>query len=257
MTLRALGIVSLLALGSVIGPVAHALPPLPQYAVLDEEKVLPEGIRATLERLLTEHDHVSDEQIVLAIFDSTGSEVSDAFARMVFDEWKVGDRGKDNGVLLVLFSKTKRAAMMAGSGQDDALGDAIRKQILEEKVLPELKRGDFGRAASLGILEILRSVHSPLITDGKAERALRAGGFAGAFSAREWINEPTVRGGWVLFLIGILVLALAAYFVTAAEAHFTSGGWFRPSPWRWARWKFEVWNPKRTREKLGGAHGDW
>jgi hypothetical protein len=100
-------------------------------------------------------------------------------------------------------------------------------------------------------------VKSPLISDGQAEKQLRAGGFKGAFSAREWSGEPVVRGGWILFLLGLAVLAAALYFVTAAEAHFTSSGWFRPSPWRWARWKSELWNPKSARQSLGGAHGNW
>jgi hypothetical protein len=60
----------------------------------------------------------------------------------------------------------------------------------------------------------------------------------------------------VLFLIGILVLGTTIFFVTAAEAHFTSSGWFRPSPWRWARWKSELFS-KGAATGLGGSHGEW
>jgi uncharacterized membrane protein YgcG len=259
MVLRLFGALSAAMLGFALLAQARAIPALPEYAVLDEAGSLSNGMKAALRRLLTEHERVSGEQIVLAVFTSSEGEETEAFTRRVFDEWKVGIRGNDNGVLLALFKKERKAALMAGSAQGDSLGEAERKRIVEEKVRPEIRAGDISRAAALGALEILRSIRSPLVSDGRAERELRAGGFKGAFVAREWAGEPTlgIPGGWLLFLACIAVLVAAVLFVSAAEAHFTSGGWFRPSPWRLARWKFELWNPKAARQELGGAHGEW
>src|SRR5579883_1372074 len=113
MAIRASGVLSLALLGIALTAHARAIPRAPEYAVLDETGALPAGIQAALERLLTEHDHVSDEQIVLAAFGSAEGEDPGAFTRRVFDEWKVGNRGKDNGVLLALFIKERRASIMA------------------------------------------------------------------------------------------------------------------------------------------------
>jgi uncharacterized protein len=195
MVLRPLGALSVALLGIALLAHARTLPAPPEYAVLDETGTLTPAMKGALERLLTEHDRVSGEQVVLGVFTSADGEDPDKFTRRIFDEWKIGIRGNDNGVLLALFAKERAASMMAGSGQGDSLGDADRKKIVDTKVLPELRSGDTARAAGLGVLEILRYLRSPLVSDGRAERELRTGGFAGSFRAREWTGEPTVRGG--------------------------------------------------------------
>src|SRR4051812_9014827 len=108
MRLAWLGSLALATAAVAARPVPPAPFGAPEYYVLDESSSLSPGIRASLQRLLTEHDHLNDEQVILAIFSSAEGEDPAAFTRRVFDEWKVGNRGKDNGTLLALFQKEKQ-----------------------------------------------------------------------------------------------------------------------------------------------------
>src|SRR5262249_31442759 len=133
-----------------------------------------------------------------------------------------------------------------------------RARISTDVVEPEIKRGEMGRAAALGVLQILEALHSPLITTGKAQSILRAEGFTGSFSATSG-SETAPRGWWLWLALGLVVFVLAGFSLTSADAHFTSGGWFRPRVWRASRWRalLDRTQGKRKNQELGGSHGSW
>jgi uncharacterized protein len=233
----------------------------PQYCVLDEPGSLSQGgpgVLAALQRILTSHDHLNGEQIVLAIFSDLGGEDPEGFSHRVFDEWKVGLSGGDNGALLAIYAREHEARIVAGSALEDTLGEATRARILSTAVAPELSHGNISRASAIGILQILEALHSPLTSTGKAQGILKAGGFAGSFEPVGNL-ETASRIWWLALVLGLAIFAWAGFSLSAAEAHFTSGGWFRPRPWRVSRWKLFLASRRRASkpETLGGSHGSW
>jgi uncharacterized membrane protein YgcG len=237
---------------------ARELPPTPfgapQYYVIDEPKALPPATLSAIQRLLTEHDRVNDEQIGLAIFSSAGGEDPEAFAARAFNEWKVGQRGKDNGALVSIFVEERSVVLNEGAGLEAALGEEQRSEITG-KARSQLRRGDAARAAALGVLGVLEALGSPLMSSGNATGLLQFGGMGDAL-VEETAPEDSSYGWWLWFALGSIFLGGVFFLMTSADAHFTSGGWFRPSPWRWARWKHEL-GQMRKRGGLGGSHGAW
>jgi uncharacterized protein len=207
-----------------------AIPPAPYYYVLDEPHVLsPETLRA-VQTLLIEHDRISGEQFLVAIFKSLGDEDPVDYTNRVFSAWKIGKRDKDNGILLALYWDDHKARIEVGYGFEGVLTDAKSKQILSDVLLPELKNSNPNRGISLAVLEILRTIGSPLVQSGKAEQILKSGGFQGAF--RPQAVAPRTGGAFVWFFLGLILVVIVLRSVISADAHFTREGWYRSSPWQ-------------------------
>ncbi len=166
--------------------------------------------------------------MLIAIFDSLGDEDLVDYTNRVFSAWKIGKRGKDNGVLLALYWKDHKARIEVGYGLEPLLTDAKSKQILSDFLIPELKAGQPDRALSLSALEILRTIESPLIASGRAEQILRADGFKGGLQPAAPTTSSGTSSFWVLAAIILFIFVINR--VSSADAHFTRSGWYRPRP---------------------------
>ena len=211
---------------------AKTIPAPPPYYVLDEPHVLDAGSLRALERLLTEHDRVTGEQVVAAIFNSLDNEDPVAFTNQVFTNWKIGRRGKDNGVLLALYWKEHKARIEVGYGMESLLTDAKTKDLIADYLVPDLKAGHPGRAMGQTLLQLLTVLESPLVQSGEALRILRGAG-SGNRGARIRVGPVSASAPWpIIILLGGALLFIVLNLLTSADAHFTRAGWFRPRPWQ-------------------------
>lgn len=219
-------LVSLAGAGWSGSAAATQLPNPPRYYVLDEPSVLSARTLSALQELLVRHDQVTGEQVVIAIFQNLGDEDVVDWTHRVFGHWGVGRRGKNNGVLLALYWKERKARIEVGYGLEPNLTDSRSKEILSDYLIPELKRGNPDKALTLAALEILRSLDSPLLVNGTAERILRSAPTVG--SGRE--APKTGSFWWIWLVVGLILASIALNILTAADAHFTGDGWYRPRP---------------------------
>jgi uncharacterized protein len=213
------------------------IPSPPYYYVLDEPHALSQQALHTIETLLIEHDRIAGEQVLVAIFQNLGDEDLVDYTSRVFSTWKIGKRGKDNGALLALYWDDHKSRIEVGYGLEPVLTDAKTKLILTDNLAPELKNGNPDRGVTLAVLEILRTLDSPLIQNGKAEEILKSGGFAADLHpSRVFVVHSGGMSAW-LFL-GLILLTIVLRSLMAAEAHFTRDGWYRPKPWarNWGRY---------------------
>lgn len=223
----------MLLAGIVLSPAsssaAKSIPNPPYYYVLDEPQILSPAITRSLQALLIEHDRTTSEQVVIAVFKSLENEDLVEFTNRVFTQWKIGQRGKNNGVLLALYWDDRKARIEVGYGLEPLLTDAKSKGVLEDFLIPELRAGSPDRALSLAALEILRILESPLIENGKAQEILRTGGLTGG-----WTPAPRNSSGGISGLgifVGLLFLIFVLNSLLSPQAHYTSRGWYRPRPW--------------------------
>lgn len=218
---------SALALFSLALPAAYAakaIPEPPRYYVLDEPGVLNPQTTQALQSLLIEHDRTTGEQFLITIFSSLESEDLVDYTNRVFQEWKIGRRGKDNGVLLALYWNDRKARIETGYGLEPLLTDAKAKGVLEDHLIPNLKRGDPNRGLAESALEILTILESPLIQSGQARQIL-AGGSYSRRSQRE--QNPLGRGALIGILIFIVMLIHLLDRIASPSAHYTGRGWGR------------------------------
>lgn len=237
------------SIGIFVGiAVAHASPPrsLPQrpdYYVLDEAKVLDGRATHAIESLLTEHDRLTNEQVMVAIFknaDNTsaaGPDQEKKWTHRLFVEWKIGKRHYDEGILLTLFLDTGHAFLEVGYGLESKLSDTHSNEILEDVVLAQLRHKNPKSASIWGAYRILEVLVSPLTQNGKALEILQRDGISTQAELPDAIDEfyeqPVgTSGSWlILFLLGISIITFVFYQILSREAQFTAKGWYLEYPW--------------------------
>jgi uncharacterized protein len=113
--------------------------------------------------VLSTEDQVSLEQELQMVADKLGSQVAiltlphlggepiESFAHRVFQEWKLGRKKTDDGVLLVMSLKERAIRIEVGRGLEGALSDILTYRIISDLMIPALKDGKYGAALSEGV----------------------------------------------------------------------------------------------------------
>jgi len=134
-----------------------AVPPL-KTPVTDLAGVLDANQRTTLDQVLREYEQRTGSQIAVLLVKSTAPEAIEQYSIRVFDQWKLGRKGVDDGVLLLIAKDNppalRRMRIEAGRGVQGSLTDAQSKRILQDVMAPYFRQNDFYGGISAGVSAI-------------------------------------------------------------------------------------------------------
>lgn len=122
---------------------ALAIPDQPSGRVHDEAQLLSSEQRSSLDSKLAAFEQETSNQIVVATFSSLDDESLEDFSIRLAEKWKIGQKGKDNGIILVIFPQDRRLRIEVGYGLESVVPDAYASRIIEEKIKPNFRKGDF------------------------------------------------------------------------------------------------------------------
>lgn len=80
------------------------------------------------------------------------------YAQMLFDKWKIGKKGKDNGVIVLLAVRERRWRIQTGYGVEGILTDALCSRIGRNEIVPYFKQGEYAQGLYSGVLAIARLI---------------------------------------------------------------------------------------------------
>jgi uncharacterized protein len=159
-TLR-VGIATLWALAySLLTTAAHAdvaVPPLKSH-VTDLTNTLSPDQVASLEQTLSAFEQRKGSQIAVLMIPTTQPEVIEQYSLRVAEAWKIGRKGIDDGVLLVIAKDDHSMRIETGYGVEGAVPDAVAKRVIREVITPPFRAGDFYLGIQQGIDRIIRAV---------------------------------------------------------------------------------------------------
>ena len=145
---------------------AHAqlvpVPPLSAH-VSDQAALLTPEQRTRLEAVLADYEARTGSQIAVLLVKSTAPEQIEQFSIRVTDAWKLGRKGVDDGVLLLVATDNppalRRLRIEAGRGVQGVLTDAQSKRILQDVIAPHFRENHYyeGLVAGVGALSTLLS----------------------------------------------------------------------------------------------------
>jgi len=187
-----------------IAAAAVALPPL-KARVTDLTGTLNASQRSALEQTLAEFEARKGSQVAVLIVPTTQPETIDQYAVRVQEAWKLGRKGVDDGVLLVVAKDDRKLRFEIGYGLEGVLPDAAAKRIIEEDITPRFKQGDFYGGIRAGTDRIMRTI------EGEPLPPPRTAGQAGAraFQHLDWLIPAVL----VLFVGGGILRALFGRFL--------------------------------------------
>ncbi|WP_088323965.1 TPM domain-containing protein [Polaribacter tangerinus] len=164
-----------------------------QTSVYDYENLLSSSQKSTLEQNLIRYSDSTSTQIVVAIIASTEGEEIKYLAAQWGEKWQIGQKGKDNGVFILLAKNDKKITIQVGRGAEPFLTDFMSKRIIERIIIPEFKKGDFYVGLEKGVHAIFRTLK-------------------GEFKeTRSFKSNNSTDPGFVFFMIIIIILFIIIF----------------------------------------------
>ncbi|MBV5317039.1 MAG: TPM domain-containing protein [Desulfobulbaceae bacterium] len=144
--------VALLLLFGAGSTTAHALdvPPL-SGRVNDTAHILRSSSVRGLEQTLKNLEQTDSTQIVVLTIPSLEGESLEPYALKVAETWKLGQKGFDNGALLLIAINDRKIRIETGYGLEGRLTDLVAGRIIRERIAPAFKRGEYDQGVINGV----------------------------------------------------------------------------------------------------------
>ena len=162
--------------------------------VVDPPHVLPADTAESLSRELEAHETKTSNQVAVLILPSLDGEPLEEFSHRVATTWKLGQKGTDNGVLLLVALRERKVRIEVGYGLEGTLTDVRSVHIIRHEIVPRFRAGDLPGGITAGVHAILGTIEGTYTATEAPRVHIRTG------------NEPST---FQYVIIGIFVGTLA------------------------------------------------
>ena len=147
-----------------------------------------------IEQKLIRYADTTSTQIVVVVVKNTGGDDIDRYKVDLAHAWGIGQKGKDNGIILLVSLEDRKVAIGTGYGTEHLVTDALSKLIIENDILPEFKKGDYYAGIDKGTTAIMQAMKGEYKED--RPNAGRNG-------------KNGIGGGVILFFIIVFIVIIA------------------------------------------------
>ncbi len=239
-------LVLLLGLGGAGTAAAQQLAPIPPLdsPVVDTTGTLDAAQKQALVQQALALQQRKGSQLQVLIVPSTQPEDIAQYATRVFEQWRIGRKGVDDGVLLVVAKNDRRVRIEPGYGLEGAIPDAIANRVIQEYLVPHFRNDDYAGGIAEATAVLVRLVDGEELPAPVASNrdpgggdatffvALFIGGLASALARLLFARRSRPLKGLLAALLGggagWLLLSLAGGGIAAAVAFFLSLGGLSP-----------------------------
>lgn len=187
--------------------------------VTDNAEILSADMRRSLTERLKAHEDNTGNQIAVLTVPTLAGESVEEYAVRVFASWKLGRKGKDNGVLVIVAPKDRRMRIEVGYGLEAALTDLTAGRIIRNVMAPRFKAGDYNGGIEAGvnaILSVLEKGEAPPAAADEGRNALTPSTFN--------LDMPDLPIA-TRILIGAFIFGIIGLF-TVVGIMTPGAGWF-------------------------------
>jgi uncharacterized protein len=203
----------LVAASLFVGFAALAALHLPELTgrVVDQANIIPAPTRSALETKLADLESKSGIQLVVATIASLEDSDVETYANQLFRAWKLGEKQKNNGVLLLVAPNEHRVRIEVGYGLEGTLTDALSKIIIANAIAPRFKAGDFDGGVSRGVDDIIT-----VLTTDAAEWQQRPSLRLDHQPAPDWLDWLLIAGALALMTLLVVSPGFRWFFLNVA-----------------------------------------
>lgn len=181
-----------------------SVPPKPAAYVTDKAGVLDAAKVHALNERLAQFERDTSNQILVYVDRSLPTDTTiEQFANDAMHTWGVGQKGKDNGAVLFLFTGDRKMRIEVGYGLEGVLTDAKSKQITSSVIKPLLKANDYDGAVAQGV-DVMLTVVSGERLKGTGQTAHEATGARRGSGFRQFV--PLI----FILMIGLIIVIVRA-----------------------------------------------
>ncbi len=133
-------------------------------SVYDYAKLLSDDQRRQLQQKISKYYDSTSTQIVVATVDKVNDDIS-LYAAEWAHKWGLGQKGKNNGVFVLLSKGDKKVTISTGYGTEPLLTDAMSRRIIETQMIPYFKQGQYYQGLDAGITAIQKVLSGEFVND--------------------------------------------------------------------------------------------
>jgi uncharacterized protein len=194
--------------------------------VVDDAHVLDPGTRSAVERKLADFESKTSRQLVVVTLNSLqGYEIED-YGYRLGRAWGIGQKGSNNGALLIVAPNEHRVRIEVGYGLEGTLTDAVSRLIIENAILPRFRVNDFAGGISRGVDDIVQALTGDA-EDFKRRASEQDSGPAGTEGLEQFIPIALFLGLWLLLMLRSRRRGrgVGMPWIIPMGGRFPSGGW--------------------------------
>ncbi len=132
--------------------------PMPRHHVEDYANVINDSDERSLNGILQELEQKTGAQYIILTVKTTEGVPIQQFSIELTDKWKLGQKGKDNGMLFVLAAADRKYWFNTGYGLEGFITDQYCGRVGREVLVPYLKKGDYGKGIYQANLQIVQKI---------------------------------------------------------------------------------------------------
>lgn len=183
-----------------------AAPQFPELTgrVVDNANLLSARAERTLAERLAGHERAGGNQVVVVTLPDLGGYTIEEYGYQLGRHWGIGQKGEDNGVLLIVAQDERRVRIEVGYGLEGVLTDALSSNIIHAVILPAFRKGQFEEGIVEGAAAIVAALggeYQPRETGGGEREQIPVVAllaflmFGGVFSLLSLAGGGRRRGG--------------------------------------------------------------
>ncbi len=201
-----------------LSPARAAEVPFLSGRVVDSAEILQPVTRSQLTVRIRGHEIRTTDQIVVLTVPTIGDESVEEYAAKVFEAWKLGVKGKDNGVLVVIVPRDRKMRIEVGYGLEGTLTDVASSRIIRNVMTPQFKAGNYDQ----GVLDGVQAIIAQL--EGQANVAPDVAASNVAQPSSNGFSPPM---DWPMrILVGAFIFGIIGLFTFMGVMTPGFGGWF-------------------------------
>ncbi len=200
-------IAACLCLFAVTSSAETAIPDKPYNHVVDLAGIIDDNIEDGLNRYLLELEQKTTAQmIILTITSLEGQSIEDLSIDIAHKKWKLGQKGKDNGALLLVSLQDRKYRFETGYGLEGVLPDSLTGSIGRQYLVPYFQKGDYSNGIAAAALVVINRIADDAGVEISGMPKLRTG--SPDPEGRSLGKKPTLLGSifTILFFLGLIYM---------------------------------------------------
>jgi uncharacterized protein len=202
-------VLCLLVLGLSLARTAFALEvPALKGRVNDYAGMLPAARARDLEERLKRFEEQTGHQIAVLTIPSLKGDSLEGFSIKVAESWKIGQKGFDNGAILLIVRDDRQLRIEVGYGLEGVLPDAIASRVIREVIVPRFRANDYPGGIEAGLDAIMKVTRGEALPEAARRRPSGVGSgfnwpflllvaFAAIFAFLSQLQNRRVRNSWI------------------------------------------------------------
>lgn len=173
--------------------------------MVDLAGIINDDVEANLNGYLLELEQKSTAQFVVLTINSLEEEALDDFAiKIAHEKWKLGQKGKDNGILLLVSLQDRKYRFEVGYGLESILPDSLVGSLGREYLVPNFRQGDYANGIFTAVLAVTNIIAADAGVEITGMPQIGVRGMGQGVRGK----KPTLFSGilGILFFIGLIYM---------------------------------------------------